>query len=102
MRYIYSLFIVLIVSCAPKTPPPSSGENDMTVVRYLALGDSYTIGESVPKDERWPHQLADLLKKDGYTTEVTIIARTGWTTEWSACTASAVSPHSTVWPAYIT
>ena len=50
-------------------------------MRYLALGDSYTIGESVPETERWPNQLAALLKQNGHDAQVTIIARTGWTTE---------------------
>jgi lysophospholipase L1-like esterase len=50
-------------------------------VRFLALGDSYTIGESVPPAERWPVQLADSLSKRGFSVEVTdIIATTGWTT----------------------
>jgi lysophospholipase L1-like esterase len=46
---------------------------------YLALGDSYTIGESVQLEDRWPNQLAKLLDAEGLQTEVTIIARTGWT-----------------------
>lgn len=53
----------------------------MSILRYLALGDSYTIGESVPEKDRWPNQLAKLLEVDGIQTEVTIIARTGWTVE---------------------
>jgi lysophospholipase L1-like esterase len=51
----------------------------MPVLRYLALGDSYTIGESVPENDRWPNQLARQLAAEGMTTDVTIIARTGWT-----------------------
>lgn len=51
----------------------------MPALRYLALGDSYTIGESVPQANRWPNQLVDLLAAEGIQTEVTIIARTGWT-----------------------
>lgn len=51
----------------------------MTMYHYLALGDSYTIGESVPENERWSIQLAKLLGTDGIQTAVTIIARTGWT-----------------------
>lgn len=48
---------------------------------YLALGDSYTIGESVPVADRWCVQLAGLLRKDGLdVTDPDIIARTGWTT----------------------
>lgn len=51
----------------------------MTDIRFLALGDSYTIGESVPEPDRWPNQLAELLEENGLQAEVTIIARTGWT-----------------------
>lgn len=47
--------------------------------RYLALGDSYTIGENVPENDRWPAQLARQLEAGGIHTNVTIIARTGWT-----------------------
>jgi len=51
-------------------------------MRFLALGDSYTIGESVQPAERWPIQLAGLLKGQGVTLDdPTIIARTGWTTD---------------------
>jgi lysophospholipase L1-like esterase len=49
-------------------------------LRYLALGDSYTIGESAPPAERWPVQLAGLLRQRGIAVEEPqIIARTGWT-----------------------
>ncbi len=48
---------------------------------YLAMGDSYTIGESVLESERWPNQLANVLKETSIEVEtVTIIAKTGWTT----------------------
>lgn len=48
---------------------------------YLALGDSYTIGQSVAVDERWPEQLVDsLLARDINIARPQIIARTGWTT----------------------
>ena len=51
-------------------------------MRYLALGDSYTIGESVPPAERWPVQLAALLRQEGAALdEPQIIATTGWTTD---------------------
>jgi lysophospholipase L1-like esterase len=49
-------------------------------IRYLALGDSYTIGESVAENERWPNQLAVFLAEKNIQTDLTIIARTGWTT----------------------
>ncbi|MBI2729311.1 MAG: SGNH/GDSL hydrolase family protein [Sphingobacteriales bacterium] len=49
--------------------------------RYLALGDSYTIGESVLENERYPRQLQDsLFLSNIRITDLNIIARTGWTT----------------------
>ena len=48
---------------------------------YLALGDSYTIGESVPSEENWPHQLKRMLNEDGIDVDVEIIATTGWRTD---------------------
>ncbi|MGN6178444.1 MAG: SGNH/GDSL hydrolase family protein [Mucilaginibacter sp.] len=48
---------------------------------YLALGDSYTIGESVPANESYPIQLSSTLVSDGYYVQLPkIIATTGWTT----------------------
>jgi len=48
---------------------------------YLALGDSYTIGESVAETDRWPVQLAEQLRDRNYALAAPmIIARTGWTT----------------------
>ena len=56
-------------------PTPSAG------LSYLALGDSYTIGESVAEDQRWPMQLAKQLAEMGIeVAHPDIIARTGWTT----------------------
>jgi hypothetical protein len=53
----------------------------MQPIRFLALGDSYTIGESVPVEESWPLQLASRLRECGLPLEDPIIvARTGWTT----------------------
>lgn len=51
-------------------------------LRFLALGDSYTIGQSVPENERWPVQLANVLQSQSIATEeVRIIAQTGWRTD---------------------
>ncbi|MBF6025332.1 SGNH/GDSL hydrolase family protein [Lysobacter niastensis] len=49
---------------------------------YLALGDSYTIGEGVPEAGRWPVQLAHALREEGIAlSDPRIIATTGWTTD---------------------
>ncbi len=51
----------------------------MSDLSYLALGDSYTIGESVPVRESWPHQLTAALHCRGHLfAPPTVIAQTGW------------------------
>ena len=51
-------------------------------LKFLALGDSYTIGESVAAQERWPVRLADALRKKGVPcSDPQIIATTGWRTD---------------------
>ncbi len=75
MRFLNVLFslvlIFTILQCEKKTKPYT----------FLALGDSYTIGESVAKKDRWPQQLVKTLEKDGIKFEPpTLIAKTGWTT----------------------
>ena len=51
-------------------------------LRYLALGDSYTIGEDVPVQARWPMQLAEKLRKQAIAIDDPhIVAVTGWTTD---------------------
>jgi lysophospholipase L1-like esterase len=50
--------------------------------RYLALGDSYTIGESVALNKNFPNQTVALLRKEKISIEdPAIIAKTGWTTD---------------------
>jgi lysophospholipase L1-like esterase len=51
-------------------------------LKFLALGDSYTIGESVAEDQRWPRKLVEALRKKGYLVEMPhTIATTGWRTD---------------------
>ena len=85
------LILTALVGCASKTmddvtksdqintaivPPAGSG------FTYLALGDSYTIGEAVPAAQSFPYQLSAALNKQQLVTAApTIIARTGWTTD---------------------
>ena len=60
------------------TPCAPNGERPL---RYLALGDSLTIGESVAEAERWPVQLVAALRQQGVEIDdADIVARTGWTT----------------------
>lgn len=58
---------------------------------YLALGDSYTIGEGVAVNEGFPQQLAEELNAEGYlVADPRVVARTGWTTaDLSGALASA-------------
>lgn len=53
----------------------------MKPIRYLALGDSYTIGEGVDMESRFPQQLSRRLRDDGLEVQLDVVARTGWTTD---------------------
>jgi len=66
---------------APAAPTSTQEIIIMPKIRYLALGDSYTIGEKVAPRNRWPNQLAALIRNEGFEPDVTIIARTGWTVQ---------------------
>lgn len=62
-------------------------------VRFLALGDSYTIGESVAPADRWPNQLTAMLRARGIrVADPTIVARTGWTTDELSAGIDAAAP----------
>lgn len=62
--------------------------------RFLALGDSYTIGESVAAADRWPNQLALHLREGGIDIAYPeIIAKTGWTTDELSSAIDAAKPH---------
>ena len=60
---------------------------------YLALGDSYTIGEGVEERGRWPMQLAHALRAEGIAiADPRIIATTGWTTDELSAAMDAAEP----------
>ena len=51
-------------------------------MKYLALGDSYTIGELVPSNQNFPNQVVSLLQEKGKDCRLDkLIAVTGWTTD---------------------
>jgi lysophospholipase L1-like esterase len=85
------LFILALSGCS--TGMERTQENPMSI-RYLALGDSYTIGESVSVEERFPNQLAAMLGTEGFPVDVTVIARTGWTTAelWQGIQSETLAP----------
>jgi lysophospholipase L1-like esterase len=71
---------------ADSTEPPTFS--------YLALGDSYTIGEGVDSAGRWPVRLAEELRKEGVPLEdPVIVARTGWTTDELAAGIDSTNLH---------
>ena len=62
--------------------------------RFLALGDSYTIGEGVDPDDRWPSLLHASLTASGIEiAEPQIIAETGWTTDELQAAIKAADPR---------
>lgn len=62
-------------------------------MRFLALGDSYTIGEGVGEAARWPVRLTALLREDGLALDdPLIVATTGWTTDELSAALDAEDP----------
>lgn len=66
----------------------------MYSLRFLALGDSYTIGEGVDPAGRWPVQLSRSVRETGIPLlDPEIIARTGWTTDELAAGIDVENPQ---------
>lgn len=72
---------ILLIGCKENDPETVTVVEEDSL-QYLALGDSYTIGESVAPAMRWPVQLVQRLRNEGFKVEdPRIIATTGWTTQ---------------------
>ena len=94
--FFASALISTLLGC--KTQHDSTPVKVTTAVNeglsYIALGDSYSIGESVLESERWPNQLSVALTKEGFTISKTqFIAQTGWTTRNLMDAISKKSPE---------
>ncbi|MEO6639034.1 MAG: GDSL-type esterase/lipase family protein [Ginsengibacter sp.] len=94
-----SFIFFSLISCTKKNDtnyitPPSGRPVDTTNYKtYLALGDSYTIGQSVDVSQRFPVQTVQLLKQQNINVaDPTIIAVTGWTTRNLLDALDATSP----------
>lgn len=88
MKLVHFFFLILSIfinlGCDPNTEAviAQTPTNSSKTYTYLALGDSYTIGQNVDLEERWPVQLKDSLVADGiHMEDPMIIARTGWRTD---------------------
>ena len=74
---LYSLLIFGVFSCHNK----AEKESELAPIKYLALGDSYTIGQGIALAESWPMQLGGKLIENSFSVDKNdIIAQTGWET----------------------
>ena len=101
MNRLFSFVLTTLMAsglgCAtPQVVPAiASGGSSPTARTYLALGDSYTIGEGAAAADRWPTQLAGLLTARGMAVAAPdYIARTGWTTDELLAAIAAAQPVS--------
>jgi lysophospholipase L1-like esterase len=87
MKFLKTLSLIVLAlmihSCKQvKTEEINNDQMNETLNTYLALGDSYTIGESVLEKDRFPVILAAKLNEKNYNFAIPkIIAKTGWTTD---------------------
>ncbi len=101
MAGLLGLGAFIIAACTKHravTPAPvvATANGAQAVKKYLALGDSYTIGQSVTASERYPVQMVTSLRSAGINmADAEIIATTGWTTQdlWNAMNSKPLAPN---------
>lgn len=111
-QIVIAILSIFLLSCSSNdsasntavTPPPTVSPPATQVpttpinnsIKYLALGDSYTIGQSVCETCRFPEQLKSNLKSIYPQTDFSlkIIATTGWTTSNLISAINAQNPGS--------
>lgn len=96
LHIVFILFITSCIACMRDeeiiTSPINNNPDTKNGLTYLALGDSYTIGQSVAEDQRWPVLFARTMTGNGTTlSKPDIIAKTGWTTANLLSNISSVS-----------
>jgi lysophospholipase L1-like esterase len=96
LHIVFILFISSCIACMRDeeiaTSPINNNPDTKNGLTYLALGDSYTIGQSVAEDQRWPVLFARTMASNGANiSKPDIIAKTGWTTANLLSNISSVS-----------
>jgi lysophospholipase L1-like esterase len=90
------LSFAVFINCDTPAMPPDTATPKGTTLRYLALGDSYTIGESVAANERFPYYTTALLRaKNIAVADPEYIATTGWTIENLLAAINKQAPSET-------
>ncbi len=91
---LFAILIPVLFSCSKKNMSQTNS-TDLSAKTYLALGDSYTIGQSVAEAERFPNQTVALLRAQNIKiNDPKIIATTGWTTKNLIDALNATPPQN--------
>lgn len=82
MHKFYLILLLAFWGCTSESQIPTTPEKTQQIVKYLALGDSYTIGSGIDSVQGWPVQLSEILDSNDYSVEaLQVIARLGWRTD---------------------